>query len=82
MQEMVRKTRFEAEIDIVVAKGPPLEVIARESEKSALCLVGVNLDTTNAETNPVADLKPLIAALKGEVVLAKRWWDLHAHENQ
>lgn len=83
MQEMVKKTRYEAEIDIVVAKEPPLDVIARESEKSALCFVGVNLDATSAgESNPFAGLKPLVASLKGEVVLAKSWLDLHAHENQ
>lgn len=82
MQEMVRKTRFEAEIDIVVAKGPPLEVIVRESEKSALCFVGMNLDAANEESNPVAGLKPLVAGLKGEIVLAKSWLDLHAHEDQ
>ncbi len=82
MQEMVRKTRFEAEIDIVVDSGPPLAVIARESENSALCFVGVSLDApTDEAVNPVAGLKPLVAALKGEVVLAKSWLDLHAHEN-
>ena len=82
MQEMVRKTRFEAEIDIVVDDGPPMEVIARESEKSALCFVGLNLDQPSEKENPVASVKPLVAALKGEVVLAKSWHDLHAHENQ
>ena len=82
MLEMVRKTRYEAEIDIVVSKEPPLEVIARESEKSALCFVGMNLDSANEDSNPVAGLKPLVAGLKGEIVLAKSWLDLHAHENQ
>ena len=82
MQEMVRKTRFEAEIDIVVDSGPPMEVIARESEKSALCFIGLNLDAPGEKENPVASVKPLVAALKGEVVLAKSWHDLHAHENQ
>ncbi len=82
MQEMVRKTRFEAEIDIVVDSGSPLTVIARESEKSALCFVGLNLDAPGERANPVASVKPLVAALKGEVVLAKSWADLHGHENQ
>jgi hypothetical protein len=82
MQEMVRKTRFEAEIDIVVDSGSPLTVIARESEKSALCFVGLNLDAPGERANPVASVKPLVAALKGEVALAKSWADLHGHENQ
>jgi amino acid transporter len=82
MREMVRTTRYAAEIDIVVSKAPPLDVIGRESEKSALCFVGVNLDAVADDaSNPVAGLKPLVAALKGEVVLAKSWLDLHAHEN-
>lgn len=82
MQEMVRQTRYEAEIDIVVADGPPFEVIARKSERSALCFVGMNLEASGNLANPVASMKPLVAALKGEVVLAKSWLDLHAHENQ
>lgn len=82
MQEMVRKTRFEAEIDIVVDAAPPLEVIARYSEKSALCFIGLGLDAPEEEENPLAGLKPLVAALKGEIVFAKSWEDLHAHETQ
>lgn len=81
MQEMVRATRFDAEIDILVATDSPLAVIARESERSALCFVGMALDkTTRPDTNPLAGLKPLVAALKGEIILAKSWQDLHAHE--
>lgn len=54
-----------------------------ETTKSALCFVGMNLNApTDDAINPVAGLKPLIAALTGEVVLAQSWLDLHAHENQ
>lgn len=80
MREMVRATRFEAEVDVVVDAGPPLEVIARESERSALCFVGLALETPQARDNPLAGLKPLVAGLKGEIILAKSWHDLHAHE--
>ena len=80
MKELVRATRFEAEIEIVVASAPPLEVIARESARSALVFVGVALEVPGEDSNPLAPLKPLVAALKGEIILAKSWQDLHAHE--
>ena len=80
MKELVRATRFEAEIEIVVDSAPPFEVIARESAKSALVFVGVALEVPGEDSNPLAPLKPLVAALKGEIILAKSWQDLHAHE--
>ncbi|MCC5022354.1 MAG: hypothetical protein J6386_05990 [Candidatus Synoicihabitans palmerolidicus] len=80
MKELVRATRFEAKIDVVVDNGAPFEVIARESERSALVFVGVALEFPRAEENPLAALKPWVGALQGELVLAKRWQDLHAHE--
>ncbi|MCF3649070.1 hypothetical protein [Synoicihabitans lomoniglobus] len=80
MKELVRATRFEAEIDIIVDTGLPYDVIARESEMSALCFVGVALDHAGHVENPLEGLKPLVNSLKGGIVLAKSWEDLHAHE--
>lgn len=80
IQEMVRATRFEAEVDIVVSSDPPLEVIARESMKSALCFIGLALENPGQRADPLGAVRPLVNALKGNVILAKSWHDLHAHE--
>lgn len=84
MQAMLKATRIEAEVDIVVADGPPLEVIARESERSAVCFIGLALDVeedVGESENPLEGMKPLVAALKGDVVLAKSYNDFRVDES-
>ncbi len=80
MKELVTATRFEAEIEIIVSEEPPLDVIARESAHSAMVFVGMAIEAPREGVNPLAPLKPMVAALKGEIILAKSWQDLHAHE--
>jgi len=80
MKEMIRATRFEADVEIVVSTDPPLEVIARESEKSAMCFIGLALENPEDHSDPLGPVRPLVSALKGNVILAKSWQDLHAHE--
>jgi hypothetical protein len=51
-----------------------MEVIARLSERSAVCFIGwaldVELDIDEFE-NPSESMQPLVAAVKGGIVLAK-----------
>ncbi|MEZ5276594.1 MAG: hypothetical protein R3F07_09460 [Opitutaceae bacterium] len=76
LTRMIKETRFDAEVDIVVGDGPALEMIARASANSALCFIGLALENPE-DTDPLGPLKPLVAALKGDIILAKNWHDLH-----
>ena len=77
---MVEKTRFDAEVDVTVSNDPPLEVIARASERSSMCFVGLAIEASENDTNHLAAFRPLIDSLKGDVLLAKNWHDLHPTE--
>ncbi len=84
MTAMLKATRMDAEVDIVVDSGPPLDVIARESETSAVCFIGLALDVehiTDNAVNPLNSMKPLVASLKGAIVLAKSYHDFRVDES-
>jgi len=77
---MVEATRFDAEVDVIVSNDPPLQVIGQASERSSMCFIGFALESSQDDTNPLAAFKPVIDTLKGDVLLAKNWHDLHPTE--
>ena len=80
LTQMVEKTRFDAEVDVIVSAEPPLEVISQAFERSSMCFVGLAFEASQDDTNPLAAVKLLIDSVKGDVLLAKNWHDLHPSE--
>jgi hypothetical protein len=80
MEDLVRETRFDAEVDIVVANGPPMATIAGASGRASYCFVGLAIDGNSGGDDPLAEFTPLVAAVKGHIVLCKSWHDLHPEE--
>lgn len=74
--ELVRATRFDADVDILVTGRPPLEAIAEASANAAYCFVGLAVESGGEVDGPLATYRPLVSALKGHVLLAKSWHDL------
>lgn len=77
MRAMLAEIRITAEVEIIVADKSPLQVIAERSGKSSVCFIGVALDASDEQTNPLAVFEPVVTALKGNVILAKSWHDMH-----
>lgn len=80
LEEMVAGLRIKAEVDIIVADGPPLKMIGERSKYSEMVFIGTALDTAEHDDDPLAIYKPLVAALKGNILLCKNWHDLHPGE--
>ena len=76
MNELLKDSRIEAEARVVVSAEPPLLVIARESERSAVTFVGVSVRTLEEQAGPLASYAPLVERVQGHVFLTKNWHDL------
>lgn len=80
MVQLVESMRIEAEVDIMVSAEPPLDVIGRASAAAAAVLVGLAFEVEDVSAtvgNSLERVKPLVAALKGDVSPAKSWHDFH-----
>lgn len=76
MEAMLKDSRIDAELVVVVSDRSPLAVIASESRMSAVAFVGVSVRTLEEETGPLSSYGPLVEALQGHVFLTKNWHDL------
>ncbi len=76
MRRLVEEARISAEVLVLVSQGPPLQLIARTSELSEICFVGLSVRSLSETANPLADYTAVTASLKGNVVIAKSWHDL------
>lgn len=77
MVQIMESMRIEAEVDIMVSAELPLDVIGRAS---AAVRVGLAFGVENVSAtvgNPLERVKPLVAALEGDVSPAKSWHDFH-----
>lgn len=80
MVQLMKSMRIEAEVDIMVSAEPPLDVIGRASAAAAAVLVGLAFEVEDVSAtvgNSLERVKPLVAALKGDVSPAKSWHDFH-----
>jgi len=77
MEEMVRETRFDATVEIIVSDAPALDVISRESARSSHCFVGLSFDEEEPREDPLAEYASLVEDLRGHIILCKSWHDLH-----
>ncbi len=76
MKKLVAERRVQADVEIVVDTSPPLDVIARESERSEVCFVGISVRSIQEDSNPLAAYEALVGRLRGNVFLSKSWHDL------
>ncbi|NUN48866.1 MAG: hypothetical protein HUU15_08580 [Candidatus Brocadiae bacterium] len=76
MAAIMVEQRVGAEVQIIVSTEPPLDVIGRTSEHSAVCFVGMAVKSIADSENPMGVYEALVAKLKGNVFLAKSWHDL------
>lgn len=77
LRAAVDELRIEAEVEIIVADKSPLDMIAEKSRLSEVCFMGVALDLTHPDDQPLKPFEPLVAALKGNIFLTKNWHDLN-----
>ncbi|MCA9290132.1 MAG: hypothetical protein KDA25_03325 [Phycisphaerales bacterium] len=75
-EAIVREFRVDADVEVIVSKDEPHDVIARTSYRSAVCFVGLSTQSLEAETSALAPYARLVARLDGRVILAKSWHDL------
>ena len=80
MVALVQETRFDAEVEIVASREPPLATIARESARASYCFVGLGFDESEPHEDPLAEYAPVVDGLKGHILLCKSWHDLHPEE--
>lgn len=76
MAKLLADARLDAEVEVLVSRQPPLEVIAHTSERSEVCFLGLSLRALTEQENPLASFKPVVAAVRGNVFIAKSWHDL------
>lgn len=76
LEEMLKESRIDAAPEIVVSTEPPLNVIARESGRSAVVFVGVSVRTLEEAEGPLNSYAGLVERLQGHVALTKNWHDL------
>jgi len=74
--EMLQELRVSAEVDIVVASKPPLEVIAESSRDAEVTFVGIALERQDKQENPLVPYAEVVKTLRGNVLLTKSWHDL------
>jgi len=82
LEKLVRETRFDAEVEIVVSSEPPLATIATASARSSHCFVGLGFNESEAQDDPLADYSPVVESLKGQILLCRSWHDLHPEEDE
>lgn len=80
MEEMVRETRFDATVEVLVSTEAPLTVIARESARSSHSFIGLSFDEDEPREDPLAEYAPVVDAIKGHILICKNWHDLHPDE--
>jgi hypothetical protein len=76
LRKLMADARFRVSVQVIVSRDEPLEVIARESEFSSVCFVGMAMQALAAQERPLAGYAPLVARLKGDIFLTKSWHDL------
>ena len=76
MRALTEEARIEAELEVVVSDERPLDIICRESERSAVAFVGVSVRTLEEEAGPLSSYGPLVEGVKGNLFLTKNWHDL------
>jgi amino acid transporter len=76
MRLLLSDARINAEVEVFVSDEAPMSVIARISERSAVCFVGMALRALAERENPLASFTWLVAALKGNLFITKSWHDL------
>lgn len=75
-REMIADFRIATEVRVIVSTEPVLDVIARVSERSAVCFAGVAVERNGSQENPLATYANLVTKLRGNVLLTKSWHDL------
>lgn len=75
MAGIIKDLRIEARPEIVISTTPLLETIGRVSEFSAITFIGLNVPAHEHE-HPLEPYAATVAALKGNIFLAKNWEDL------
>ena len=75
-EKLLEEARFHATTEVVVSREKPLLTIGRVSRRSAVCFVGVSMQTLITQEDPLADYSILIGALEGNLFLTKNWHDL------
>ena len=76
MEELAEEARIEAELEVLVSQDRPLDIICKESERSAVAFVGVSVRTLEEAAGPLSSYRPLVEAVKGHLFLTKNWHDL------
>jgi hypothetical protein len=76
MRQLLTDARIRAEVEVFVSREPPMNVIARVSERSEVCFVGLSVRALAEQENPLAAFTGLVAALKGNIFISKSWHDL------
>ena len=75
-ENLIAEARFHAQAEVIVSQEKPLLAIGRVSRKSAVCFVGVSMQTLATRDDPLADYSILVGALEGNLFLTKNWHDL------
>ncbi|MFH1708787.1 MAG: hypothetical protein ABIF71_12845 [Planctomycetota bacterium] len=75
-EELITRSRIDAELDFIVDPRPPLEVIAEKSRLSAVCFVGISMPAMADKSSPLDHYRAMVAVLQGNVLLTKSWHDL------
>ncbi|MHC5023523.1 MAG: APC family permease [Planctomycetota bacterium] len=76
MKEIIDEMRVPATVEVIVSTDPPMDVIARTSQSSDVCFVGVSVQAIVEQENPLALYTDLFTGLYGNVFLTKSWHDL------
>jgi hypothetical protein len=75
-RQVINELRIDAEVSVIVSDDPPLDVIARTSERSAITFIGMAVSSLSEDRHPLDMYASHIERLKGTVLLTKSWHDL------
>jgi hypothetical protein len=73
---LLEESRISVQIDIIVSRDPPMEVIVQQSKHSEFVFLGVALDDTNSDSHWLDRYGPVVEAMDGNLMLTKSWQDL------
>ena len=76
MRKLLVDGRVKGRVVVLASREPALNVMARVSETSEVCFVGLSVRALEEKENPLEGFTGLVAALKGNLVITKSWHEL------
>ncbi len=76
LNKTIEESRIEANAEVIISDGFPLDSIAKTSADSAVTFVGFNLKTLSEGEGAIAQQNEFLSKLNGTTFLTKNWQEL------